>query len=269
MNYLQALLLGAVIALSAFSRAEPAAASEFSLACGSGSLLALTDGASGTPSACTARRGEFLVESLYFQNASAVGGTALAAYPMFRLRAGVLPRLELLLDTPSQVAESGLGGVGLYLMSNPGFGAKFSAVDSGRLAISIGAEVEPPVNQYSPHRELQPKYSLDATWLYQVTPRFALTGLVGASTSRKVGLAHVFPGATVGAKIHADHLTDVSFDVGSRFIARQAQAQAFGDVSVERLLSRRLSFAVGLGTSFNPVVETKSHYLAAGFNYRP
>ena len=220
------------------------------------------------PAACTLPRGELLVESQYFQNASAVGGTALAAYPLFRLRSGATSRLELLLDSPSQVAQSGVGGAGLYLRTNPGLGVNYALVGAGRLSLTAGAEVQPPVDRYSPDCGQQPKYTLHFAGLYQVDSTFALTGFVGASTSRRVGVTRDFPGASVGAKIHADQQTDVSIDVGSRFIARLAHPQSFGDISVERLFGKRIAVDVGLGTSFNPVIDTKSHYLAAGVNFR-
>ncbi len=254
--------------ICALGCAAPVSAAEV-LACPDDSLLAQTDGASGIPAACTVLRGQFLIESLYFQNASAVGGTALAAYPMFRLRAGAASRLELLVDTPSQVAESGLGGVGLYLMSNAGVGANYALVDAPKLALTAGAEIQPPANHYAPNRQLQPKYGLDVTGLYQATPALGLTGFFGVSTSFKSGLAHEFPGASLGAQIRAAYLTDVSVDLGSRFIARQANPQAFVDVSLERQLGECVSLDVGLGTTFNPVADTKSHYLAAGVNLRP
>jgi hypothetical protein len=34
-------------------------------------------------------------------------------------------------------------------------------------------------------------------------------------------------------------------------------------------VSQKLSFTVGVGTTFNAVNNTKPHYLASGFSYRP
>jgi hypothetical protein len=241
----------------------------YDVACGQSTLLTLTDGASGVPSACTLNAGSFLIEGLYFQNASAVGGTALAAYPMFRLRGGVTPRVELLVDTPSQVAQSGLAGAGLYLTSSAGFGANYALVRGGRLALTSGVEVEPPVNRYSPSRQEQSKYALNMSGLYQVTPALGITGFVEGTTSRTSGLSAIFPGASVGAKIATDERTGINVGLGSRILGRYAHAQSFADLSVERQVGKHVSFNTGIGTAFNPVHNQKSHYLAAGVNFLP
>jgi hypothetical protein len=246
-----------------------ASAGDLAAACDSGSLLDYADGAGGVPSACTLERGRFLIESVYFQNASAVGGTALAAYPMFRVRAGVSSRLELLLDTPSQVAESGLGGAGLYLMTNAGVGANYAIVSGGPLALTAGTEIQPPVNYYAPNREDQPKYGLNFTGVYQLNEVWGITGLVGGSTSHTVGFNHVFPGASFGTKISPNKKTAIDIDLGSRYLARHAEAQGFADVSVAQAIGKKFSLNTGLGTTFNPVQNEKSHYLAAGLNYKP
>jgi hypothetical protein len=82
---------------------QPASAQNASQMCASEPLLALETGASFIPSSCTVPAGGILLESLYYQNASHVGGTALAAYPLLQVTAGVARRVEFIADLPSQV----------------------------------------------------------------------------------------------------------------------------------------------------------------------
>jgi hypothetical protein len=250
-----------------FACALPGSASELS-SCGD-SLLALSDEADGMPSACTVSRGSLLLESTYFQNASAFGGTALAAYPMVRFRAGATSRLEFLLDSPSQVAESGKDGAGLYPATGAGVGANYAVLEGARLSLAAGAEVQPPIDDYASDRRLQPKLLLDSSALYRVTPLFALTGAAALSDSRTVGLERDSLSVWLGTRLSADRRTDVSLDVGDRYIARRTCAQAAGDISFARLLGNNTSIGAALGTSFNPVVNTKSHYFSAAVNVRP
>ncbi len=236
--------------------------------CGGG-LLSLGANPSETPSACVLPPKTFLVESLYYQNASKVGGTALAAYPMVRLRAGLTQRLEMLVDAPSQVAESGLGGAGLYPASSPGLGLNYALAQSNIRAVTLGAELLPPESLYEPNRAAQPSYRLDLSSAFRVSQFLTLNAAVAGSSSRRVGLEHVCPTALVGASITPNPRTRISFDLGARIITRHSSWQSFGDISVTQLLRKKLAFDVGLGTAFNPVNDQKSHYLAAGFNFRP
>jgi hypothetical protein len=259
-------IAASVLAVVAF--AGPARASEIDGACAGASLLAVIDGTGDLPSPCAVGAGSFLMESLYYQNASKVGGTALAAYPMFRLRAGLARRVELVLDTPSQVAQSGLAGRGLYPSSQPGFGLNYTLAASARYALALRAEARPPASRFAPS-EQQSKYSLNATSEYRLTQHFTLIGFLGGSTSRTVGLQHVFPVSALGFGFDPNARTEISTDLGARFLARHASPQSFGDVSVSELLQKTCAFQVGLGTTLNPVSNAKAHYLAAGFDFRP
>ncbi len=237
--------------------------------CGSGNLLTIGSTANGVPEACIVPAKTFLLESLYYQNASKVGGTALAAYPMFRLRAGVAERLELVVDAPSQVAESGLGGAGLYPASSPGVGLNYELTRSERRVLTFGAELLPPESLYDPNHAAQPRYRFDLGSAYRVSHVLTLNATLAGSSSPRVGLQHICPAAIVGAEITPAKLTRISIDLGGRIVSRQSAWQSFGDVSVTQLLKKNLAFDIGLGTAFNPVSDQKSHYLAAGFNFKP
>jgi hypothetical protein len=59
---------------------------------------------------CLVGRGHSVIDITYYQNASSVGGTALAAYPEATIRFGIARNLEVFVDAPSDVAKSGLDG---------------------------------------------------------------------------------------------------------------------------------------------------------------
>lgn len=225
------------------------------------------DDPAGITAPCAVAPGSLLVETLYYQNASRVGGTALAAYPLFRLRAGLAKRLEVVVDTPSQVAESGLAGAGLYPRTHPGYGFSYTVASTGAFAASAGVEAVPPSSRFTVN-EAQPRYVFDLTGGYQLSPRATLSAIATGSSSRQVGFQRIFPAAAVRAAYDASSVMQISSDVGMRIIARHSVGQSYGDVSVNERLRRYVTFAVGLGTTFNPVANEKAHYLASGFSFR-
>jgi hypothetical protein len=230
------------------------------------STLAYADGPGDLPSACTLPRGASMVETLYYQNASKAGGTALAAYPLVRIRAGFARRAEFIFDAPSQVAESGLGGAGLYPVSQLGFGAAYTLAQTRRATVALHAEFLPPASRFIPSHA-QSKYFLGITPLYVLTPQLTITGLFGGSTSR-TGSSRIFSTSAIGLAFAIDRATRFTVDLGDRYIARRAAAQTFGDIAVARTLSRHTVVDIGLGTTFNCIANTKAHYLAMGVTYR-
>jgi hypothetical protein len=246
----------------------PAHAQDASDLCSELKLTNVAQGSSYIPSPCTLAPGHFLFEALYYQNASKVGGTALAAFPLFQVQAGVFRRVDLVLDAPSQIAESGKHGAGLFPRSHASYGARYLFVQSQRLALTTSFAVAPPASFYAPN-EQQAKYVLDIVSAYMVTPGFTLRGVTEAATSRSVGIGHIFPADALGADLAFGGSTVISTDVGARTVTERARAQAFTDVSVKRLLAKKLVLDVGVGTAFNSVASSKAHYLAAGLGYRP
>ena len=166
---------------------------------------------SGIDSPCTVAPGGLLVESLYLQDASRVGGTALAVYPLFRLRTGVTDRLEAFVDTPSQIAESGHGGAGLYPTTRLGFGLNYTLVEGDRLAIALGAEQLPPISHFAT-TQTQSKYAFDMTSGYRLTTRVTLQAFADGASSSKWGFAEVYPSAALGAAygVHRYELSSTS-----------------------------------------------------------
>jgi hypothetical protein len=212
-----------------------------------------TDDLSGVASPCAVTPGSLLIETLYYQNASRVGGTALAAYPLFRLRTGIVHHLEVVVDLPSQVAESGLNGAGLYPRTQMGYGLNYTALTNARLAAAFGAEVLPPSSRFTVN-EAQPRYVVDFAMGYHLLPHATLSAIATGSSSRQVGFNQVSPSAAVR----------MAYD--SSVVTRHSVAQSYGDVAVNERLRKNTTFTIGLGTTFNPVSNAKAHYLASGLN---
>jgi hypothetical protein len=225
------------------------------------------DDVSGIWSPCATPRGSVLAEATYLQNASSVGGTALAAYPMLTLRTGVLRNVEFVFDSPSQIAESGLHGIGLYPKSHLGYGLRYTAAQTQRTALAVVMEVQPQEFQFSPNRS-QSRYVLGFTSEFAVSRKLSV-GLSSLGTaSAKDGVVRILPSSAVTTTYSLTPTTQLSTDLGTRIQGRKASAQSFSDVSITELLRKNLAFKLGLGTTFNSSMNTKPHYLAAGFNYR-
>jgi hypothetical protein len=248
--------------------AQPARAQDVQSVCTGAPLLSMAAGSSEIPSPCTVSTGSVLVETLYYQNASKVGGTALAGYPMLQLAAGVAQRVEIVFDPPSQIAESGLHGVGVFAKSHSSYGLRYRLSRTARIVFTAGFAVTPPASLYAPS-EAQPKYLLDVNSAYHLTPGLTIKGIALASTSHTAGAGRVLPAQALGADISLSPSTVLSSDIGRRSVTARARAQLFGALSLKRSLGREFMFDMGLGTAFNPVAHAKAHYLSTGLSFQP
>lgn len=224
------------------------------------------DDLSGFTSPCAAQPRTLIVETVYFQNASRYGGTALAAYPLVRLRTGLVRNLELVIDPPSQVAESGLRGLGLYPTTRLGYGMNYTLAANTRMASSFGIEMVPPSSRFNID-ERQPKYVFDFTFGYKIGRHAVVSAIASGSSSHLVGFGRIAPSAAVRFAYDAGHRTQISTDIGARVVARGNVTQGYSDIALNEVLRKNISWAVGLGTTFNPVGNAKAHYLASGFNF--
>lgn len=267
----------AVLALAALSlgicpaaSAETASAATTVLAqksvCTTENAAFTEDDLSGFTSPCAAQPRTLIVETVYFQNASRYGGTALAAYPLVRLRTGLVRNLELVIDPPSQVAESGLRGLGLYPTTRLGYGMNYTLAANTRMASSFGVEMLPPSSRFNID-ERQPKYVFDFTFGYKIGRHAVVSAIASGASSHLVGFGRIAPSAAVRFAYDAGHRTQISTDIGARVVARGNVTQGYSDIALNEVLRKNISWAVGLGTTFNPVGNAKAHYLASGFNF--
>lgn len=259
-----AVLVRAALAAGLFMLPAVASADPLDV-CASDRLISYDD-ISGIWAPCVTARGSVVAESTYLQNASATGGTALAAYPMVDLRTGIASGLEFAFHAPSQIAESGRDGIGLYPVTHLGYGLRYAPLDTSRLAVAVVTDVLPPVSRFSVN-ETQSRYLIGVTSAYEAAPKLLL-GFAGSGTSSgTVGFAQVLPSEAFKAAYDFNAKTQLSTDIGTRFPARRSP-QSFGDIAVNQTISKRFVLKVGAGTTFNPALDAKCHYLASGFNYR-
>jgi hypothetical protein len=225
------------------------------------------DVSSGFISPCAATPGTLTIETLYYQNASRVGGTALAAYPLVRLRTGLTHHLELVLDPPSQIAESGTGGIGVYPITRFGYGANYTLTSTLNTASGFGLEVQPPNSLFNVN-ERQSKYIFDYVFGFRITQRVTLSAIATGASSHVVGFGRFTPATALRGAFDADPRTQISTDIGERAVAHGAHAQSFSDLALNQKLRKNINYTLGVGTTFNGFSSIgKAHYLASGVNF--
>jgi hypothetical protein len=219
--------------------------------------------------ACSAPEHRTIVETTYYQNASRVGGTALAAYPEARVRYGIASNVELFYDSPSEIAKSGLHGSGIYVMQHSGSGANVELGRRGDLTYSLSAEIHPPLNALANLRFVpRDQADFNATWMSSTSTEFAAqVGAVAFQTPR-FGRARGDAATSALAATRAlNRKTTFTAELETQSRALYgALAQTSAVASVQRSLSRHLLTNVELGTAFNAAGNSKPHYLGAGFS---
>lgn len=223
-------------------------------------------------SPCIARRGQMVIETMYYQNASSVGGSALAAYPEATFRIGISPRVELFVDAPSDVAKSGTHGDGVFYFTHPGFGVKAVLSSSSSFASSISVETSPQLHALA-HLSLIPV--ADATVTGAWTPRrspLVLSAQAGAFWFRQRGMGHQQRTAAifaVGVTAPIMRKTWLTLMVRSFSVAAMtSSAQSSGTLSLQHEIGRNVLANLQLGTAFNAAGHSKAHYLGVGFTIR-
>ncbi|HEY0798912.1 MAG TPA: hypothetical protein VGD50_07155, partial [Candidatus Baltobacteraceae bacterium] len=88
-------------------------------------------------------------------------------------------------------------------------------------------------------------------------------GLISEATARSSSNRTLGTSA-LGMALDMGTATRFAVDVGDRSTLRRSGTQAFGDASLTRHFTRTMLLAIGLGTTFNSMQNTKAHYLAAG-----
>jgi len=232
--------------------------------------IANTSHARATP--CIVRRGHIVIETMYYQNASSVGGTALAAYPEATFRIGLTPRLELFIDAPSDVAKSGTEGQGVFYFTHPGYGLKAELSSSSTFASSLSVETRPQLHALA-HLSLLPMAdaTLTASWM----PRHSnliITGQAGAFWFQQRGMGHAQKtAATFALAVTAPVMSKTWLTLQLRSFsvaALNSSAQSSGTFSLQREIGRNVLANLQLGTAFNASGHSKAHYLGLGFTIR-
>jgi hypothetical protein len=257
-------LVAALFLIAGFVAARPASAAGDQNALCTVSESTYFDDLSGIWSPCATAPGKVVVEATYLQNASVVGGTTFADYPSLTLRTGIVKNLGFIFTSPSQVAETAPHGVQIYPQTHLGYGLSYTASETTSDAVSIFGQVLPPVNVFSP-THVQSRYLLGVSDDYALTQKISL-GFFGTGTSSEsAGLDRIYPSEALKAAYNLSSLTQFETDFGTRSTARHGQS--FGDVAVTQMLHKHFDLKIGLGTTFNPVSNSKAHYIASGLGY--
>lgn len=237
-----------------------------------GSLRALANTSHARMTPCLVKRGTVVIESMYYQNASRVGGTALAAYPESTLRIGLDDRLELFIDAPSDVAKSGEGGRGVFYFTHPGFGLKAQLSSGKTFASSIFFEATPQLHALA-HLSLIPvaDAAVSGSWM-PMRSNIVLSAQAGAFWFRQRGMGHAQRAAAtfaIGVTTPIMKGTWLTLQLRSISAATmRSSAQSTGTLSVQHEIGRNVLANVQLGTAFNAAGRSKAHYLGFGFTIR-
>jgi hypothetical protein len=223
---------------------------------------------SGITSPCALAPKSIAIGAVYLQNASRAGGTALAAYPLVDVNAGIVPRVQLTLDLPSEIAQSMPGGRGAYPVTHFGVGATYTFAQSATASTALVTDVMPPDSRFAP-TNAQSRYLLGITSSAAIAKKWTLGAEGNGTSSATSGFGRIEPSLAATAGYQPGEFTQFTSDLGERVFTRHGHAQSFSDVGVDQVVNRKLTFTVGIGTTFNAVDNTKPHYLASGFTYRP
>ncbi len=240
------------------------------VSCSDGSLQLVGSHTHGKRSACIVKPHRAMVETTYYQNASKVGGSALAAFPEMRLRYGLARHIELFVDPPSEIAKSGLRGTGIYFMSRIGLGAKVELPPLQGIATSLSLESHPPLEAMA-YLKTFPLFDMHLDSSVSLQPNLTANVEVGTLAFRQYGMASRMLGYH-----EAFSLTRA---LGSSFaltgelrsqsrVAFGSAAQSTGTLALSRLVAKHVLANIEIGTAFNATGNSKPHYFGATFSIR-
>lgn len=239
--------------------------------CNRESLVSMADRSHTKMSPFVTKRGQLVVETTYYQNASKVGGSALAAFPEARIRYGLLPRVELFVDTPSEIAKSGNHGNGIYYMTQTGYGAKVALATLRAVDFSLTAQSHPPLGALA-NLNLEPlsDVHLSANWSASAGREFgAELGVLNQHTVHHRGHLRASALLALSATQALNERNSLTFELMNQTnVYSRSRSQTSSVVALNRMLSSRMLFNFEVGTTFNEVARSKPHYMGFGFTYR-
>ena len=240
------------------------------VSCSDGSLQLVGSHTHGKRSACIVKPHHALIETTYYQNASKVGGSALAAFPEMRLRYGLARHIELFVDPPSEIAKSGLRGTGIYFMSRIGLGAKIELPPFQGMAMSVGFESHPPLEAMA-YLKTFPLFDLHLDSSISLRRNLTANIELGTLSFRQYGVASHMLGYHEALSL--THTLGSSFaltgELGSQSrVAFGSMAQSTGTLALSRLVAKHVLANIEIGTAFNATGNSKPHYFGATFSIR-
>ena len=232
-----------------------------------------TTSSGGAP--CVVPLGEIVLESgLRRQSAAGAGGSdTLTSGPLWFVRAGIAPRLEVGIAPPARELRS-VGGT-------PGFdnaggwtdvvvAAKYLVLDTGTIQVSAGAAYSPPTGSGEFTNGL-PTYSASVNAGIAVTPRLSLATsqtagtAIGADADGRSRPYFVFaPSFTLAYALDA---VDTAL-LQDAIVSRQGPLAPAGNrafVALQRALGTRLSVDAEYEHNFAPPPGLRQNALGFGF----
>ena len=242
-------------------------------ACDTSSLLSTVDrGVSGT-SPCTLPDHRYMLESGYYQNASVIGGTALAAYPLVHLRYSATPALEVFVEPATAIAKSGLNGAGIYTWSRSGIGTKFRILDMPTTAVALRLDYTPQADETA---TISTRDRFDAGIIARsaLSEKFLLSATIGKIAYTQVpAVAANKTSAWYERLAVSDHFakrTQVVATMSSQSALNTTSgAQSKYGLTLQQTLAQHALLDVEIGSALNSTGGTKAHYLGAGFTIYP
>ncbi|HEX8805584.1 MAG TPA: hypothetical protein VF741_01500 [Candidatus Aquilonibacter sp.] len=218
---------------------------------------------------CVVKTHRVAISTTYYQNASRVGGTALAGYPLLRAVYGVAPNAELFYDAPNELAVSSHGAH--YEMVHSGIGAQGTIAQTGDMALMLTAESRPPLSPLA-NLYVSPLADVHATATWSTLDGSDIAAQVGTlnyiATNRGHRRSSMFD--TLSATTPIATGTWLAGEIGTQSNATYASAgQTRGTASIKRSIGNDALFKVDLGTTLNASGGSKPHYLGAGFTFLP
>jgi len=216
---------------------------------------------------CVVKKHHASVSTLYYQNASRFGGTALAEYPLLRTGYGVTSNVEAFYDAPSELAISARGAH--YEMAHSGIGATTSVAQDGNVDLLLTAESRPPLSPLS-NLYILPLSDADLTAAWSALSGTNFAAQVGTmnfiATNRGHRRSSMFDDLSASRAV--GNGTWFSGELGQQSNATYGSAgETRGIASLKRAIGTDTLFNLDLGTAFNAGGNSKPHYLGAGFTF--
>ena len=216
---------------------------------------------------CVIRAHAVAMTAQYYQNASRVGGTALAGYPLLRAGYGIAQNLEMFYDAPTELAISARGAH--YEATRSGLGAQSAVAQDGDVALLMTAESRPPLSPLA-NLYVLPLFEAHVTAAWSNPAGSGLAAEFGTlnyiATNRDRRRSSIFD--MFSATEPVGEGTWISGELGMQSNATWASAgQTRGIASLKRSLGQNTLFNVDLGTALNASGNSKPHYLGAGFTF--
>lgn len=240
-------------------------------ACPGDNFLATVDRARSGTTPCVAGKHVLILETGYYQNASAVGGTALAAYPLATVRYGVSARTEVFIAPATRIAKSGLNGAGIYTWSRSGGGVRYALADSGRNALSLNAQYTPQSDETA-SLATRERFDFGAADRFALAPDFAVSAAVGNIVYTQESVkgnqqSDLYGRLTLSQNVSPNTVVNVLVGRDSQ-VAMASTPQTKLGLALQDKLSRNAVGDVEIGSALNATGDTKAHYLGFGVSFK-